>query len=59
VIMRYDTRLGKYDGKPRSAGVRSTLCLSSQVNTFFLYWMSGASRLDTLVSDSLAFCSKT
>ncbi|GJN30621.1 hypothetical protein PR202_gb18942 [Eleusine coracana subsp. coracana] len=31
VIMRYDTRLGKYDGKPRSGGVRSTLCVSSQV----------------------------
>ncbi|XP_072992345.1 uncharacterized protein [Typha latifolia] len=31
VIMRYDTRLGKYNGKPRSGGVRSTLCVSSQV----------------------------
>ncbi|BAF11216.1 dual-specificity RNA methyltransferase RlmN [Oryza sativa Japonica Group] len=31
VIMRYDTRLGKYDGKPRPGGVRSTLCVSSQV----------------------------
>nr|TKV97600.1 hypothetical protein SEVIR_9G505100v2 [Setaria viridis] len=31
VIMRYDTTLGKYDGKPRSGGVRSTLCVSSQV----------------------------
>jgi hypothetical protein len=34
VIMRYDTTLGKYDGKPRSGGVRSTLCVSSQVNIF-------------------------
>jgi hypothetical protein len=39
--MRYDTRLGKYDGKPRPGGLRSTLCVSSQVN-IFLYWMSGA-----------------
>ncbi|CAL4938129.1 unnamed protein product [Urochloa decumbens] len=31
VIMRYDTTLGKYDGKPRSGGVRATLCVSSQV----------------------------
>ncbi|XP_058069858.1 uncharacterized protein LOC131218956 [Magnolia sinica] len=31
VIMRYDTRLGTYDGKPRSGGQRSTLCISSQV----------------------------
>ncbi|WOL00567.1 hypothetical protein Cni_G09280 [Canna indica] len=31
VIMRYDTRLGKYDGKPRPGGPRSTLCISSQV----------------------------
>lgn len=31
VIMRYDTRLGKYDGKPRPGGPRSTLCVSSQV----------------------------
>ncbi|KAJ3702859.1 hypothetical protein LUZ61_006564 [Rhynchospora tenuis] len=31
VIMRYDTRLGKYDGKPRPGGIRSTLCVSSQV----------------------------
>ncbi|KAL3843849.1 hypothetical protein ACJIZ3_001252 [Penstemon smallii] len=31
VIMRYDSRLGQYDGKPRSGGPRSTLCVSSQV----------------------------
>ncbi|KAG8368488.1 hypothetical protein BUALT_Bualt15G0050600 [Buddleja alternifolia] len=31
VVMRYDTRLGKYDGKPRPGGLRSTLCVSSQV----------------------------
>ncbi|XP_042389656.1 dual-specificity RNA methyltransferase RlmN-like [Zingiber officinale] len=31
VIMRYDTRLGKYNGKPRPGGPRSTLCVSSQV----------------------------
>lgn len=31
VIMKYDTTLGKYDGKPRSGGLRSTLCVSSQV----------------------------
>ncbi|CAL5377491.1 unnamed protein product [Camellia sinensis] len=31
VIMRYDTRLGKYGGQPRSGGLRSTLCISSQV----------------------------
>ncbi|OAY71844.1 uncharacterized protein LOC109721303 [Ananas comosus] len=31
VIMRYDTRLGKYNGNPRPGGVRSTLCVSSQV----------------------------
>ncbi|KAK1652260.1 hypothetical protein QYE76_070065 [Lolium multiflorum] len=31
VIMRYDSRLGKYDGKTRPGGVRSTLCVSSQV----------------------------
>lgn len=29
--MRYDTRLGKYDGKARHGGMRSTLCVSSQV----------------------------
>lgn len=29
--MRYDSRLGKYDGKPRPGGLRSTLCISSQV----------------------------
>jgi len=29
--MRYDTRLGKYAGKPRPGGPRSTLCVSSQV----------------------------
>lgn len=34
--MRYDTRLGKYDGKPRPGGVRSTLCVSSQVNISIL-----------------------
>ncbi|KMT03812.1 hypothetical protein BVRB_8g189560 [Beta vulgaris subsp. vulgaris] len=31
VVMRYDTRLGKYAGKPRPGGPRSTLCVSSQV----------------------------
>ncbi|PSS02638.1 Ribosomal RNA large subunit methyltransferase [Actinidia chinensis var. chinensis] len=31
VIMRYDTRLGKYGGQPRPGGPRSTLCISSQV----------------------------
>ncbi|KAI8025150.1 S-adenosylmethionine synthase 2 [Camellia lanceoleosa] len=31
VIMRYDTRLGKYGGQPRSGGLRSTLCISSLV----------------------------
>ncbi|KAJ7946163.1 Ribosomal RNA large subunit methyltransferase [Quillaja saponaria] len=31
VIMKYDTRLGKYGGKPRPGGLRSTLCISSQV----------------------------
>lgn len=31
VIMRYDTRLGTYGGKPRPGGPRSTLCVSSQV----------------------------
>ncbi|KAL5988207.1 hypothetical protein ACLOJK_035970 [Asimina triloba] len=31
VIMRYDSRLGIYDGKPRPGGQRSTLCISSQV----------------------------
>lgn len=31
VIMRYDTRLGKYNGKARPGGIRSTLCISSQV----------------------------
>ncbi|XP_023889147.1 uncharacterized protein LOC112001199 [Quercus suber] len=31
VVMKYDTRLGKYDGKPRPGGPRSTLCVSSQV----------------------------
>ncbi|XP_010272513.1 PREDICTED: uncharacterized protein LOC104608267 isoform X2 [Nelumbo nucifera] len=30
VIMRYDTRLGTYGGKPRPGGLRSTLCISSQ-----------------------------
>ncbi|XP_042508761.1 dual-specificity RNA methyltransferase RlmN [Macadamia integrifolia] len=31
VVMRYDTRLGRYAGKPRPGGPRSTLCISSQV----------------------------
>lgn len=31
VIMRYDTRLGKYGGQPRPGGPRATLCVSSQV----------------------------
>ncbi|ERN02751.1 hypothetical protein AMTR_s00086p00023740 [Amborella trichopoda] len=31
VIMRYDTRLGRYGGNPRPGGPRSTLCISSQV----------------------------
>ncbi|KAG4987293.1 hypothetical protein AAZX31_11G001700 [Glycine max] len=31
VIMRYDTRLGKYAGQPRPGGLRATLCISSQV----------------------------
>ncbi|CAO2823273.1 unnamed protein product [Amaranthus hypochondriacus] len=31
VIMRYDTRLGKYAGKQRPGGPRATLCVSSQV----------------------------
>ncbi|ESR36063.1 Radical SAM domain-containing protein [Citrus sinensis] len=31
VIMRYDSSLGKYNGKPRPGGPRSTLCISSQV----------------------------
>lgn len=29
--MRYDSRLGKYNGKSRHGGPRSTLCVSSQV----------------------------
>lgn len=29
--MTYDTRLGKYGGKARLGGPRSTLCISSQV----------------------------
>jgi hypothetical protein len=38
VIMRYDTRLGKYGGKPRPGGLRATLCISSQVRfSFFLF----------------------
>ncbi|KAF2320902.1 hypothetical protein GH714_031727 [Hevea brasiliensis] len=35
VIMRYDTRLGKYGGKPRPGGLRSTLCISSQMDASF------------------------
>lgn len=31
VIMRYDSSLGKYNGKQRPGGPRSTLCISSQV----------------------------
>lgn len=31
VIMRYDSRLGTLGGKPRPGGLRSTLCISSQV----------------------------
>ncbi|KAF6159762.1 hypothetical protein GIB67_030020 [Kingdonia uniflora] len=31
VIMRYDSSLGTYAGKPRSGGPRATLCISSQV----------------------------
>lgn len=31
VVMRYDPKLGMYDGKPRSGVQRSTLCVSSQV----------------------------
>ncbi|KAL9271506.1 Ribosomal RNA large subunit methyltransferase N-like protein [Drosera capensis] len=31
VVMRYDTRLGRYGGNPRPGGLRSTLCVSSQV----------------------------
>ncbi|KAH9622241.1 hypothetical protein KSS87_021324 [Heliosperma pusillum] len=31
VVMRYDSRLGKYGGETRSGGLRSTLCVSSQV----------------------------
>ncbi|AEE76269.1 Dual-specificity RNA methyltransferase RlmN [Arabidopsis suecica] len=31
VVMRYDTRLGMLGGKPRPGGIRSTLCISSQV----------------------------
>ncbi|CAL1399007.1 unnamed protein product [Linum trigynum] len=31
VVMRYDSRLGRYDGKTRPGGPRSTLCISSQV----------------------------
>ncbi|CAL0332103.1 unnamed protein product [Lupinus luteus] len=31
VIMRYDTRLGRYAGQPRPGGLRATLCISSQV----------------------------
>ncbi|WCJ17967.1 Dual-specificity RNA methyltransferase RlmN [Euphorbia peplus] len=31
VVMKYDSSLGKYGGKPRSGGPRSTLCISSQV----------------------------
>jgi hypothetical protein len=33
--MRYDTRLGKYCGKPRPGGPRSTLCISSQVRMLY------------------------
>ncbi|KAJ4966396.1 hypothetical protein NE237_018245 [Protea cynaroides] len=31
VVMRYDSRMGRYAGKPRPGGPRSTLCISSQV----------------------------
>ncbi|XP_021724859.1 uncharacterized protein LOC110692167 [Chenopodium quinoa] len=31
VILRYDSRLGQYGGKQRPGGLRSTLCVSSQV----------------------------
>lgn len=48
VIMRYDTRLGKYGGKPRPGGLRATLCISSQVRflfhihfTFFFFFRFG------------------
>jgi len=34
VVMRYDTRLGMLGGKPRPGGIRSTLCISSQVLIF-------------------------
>lgn len=40
VIMRYDTRLGMCGGKPRPGGVRSTLCISSQVLIFFHFRVS-------------------
>lgn len=42
VIMRYDSRKGQYDGKPRPGGPRSTLCVSSQVSrdVYFLFFFA-------------------
>lgn len=34
--MRYDSRLGVLNGKPRPGGLRSTLCISSQVGDAYL-----------------------
>lgn len=42
VIMRYDTRLGMCGGKPRPGGVRSTLCISSQVLIFIATCLLGS-----------------
>ena len=39
VIMRYDTRLGKYAGQPRPGGLRATLCISSQVTISFFSFL--------------------
>jgi hypothetical protein len=43
VIMRYDTRLGKYGGKPRPGGLRATLCISSQVRFFLSFLLLSSS----------------
>lgn len=43
--MRYDSSLGKLNGKPRPGGPRSTLCVSSQVCHFINLYLEMAELL--------------
>lgn len=54
--MRYDTRLGKYGGKPRLGGFRATLCISSQVCFLLFFSFVTITLFAQIICNAMLFC---